>query len=324
MKYYLGVDLGGTNIAAGVVDENYNVVTRKSLSAGAMRPAGEVMRDVVCAAKAAAEQAGLSLRDFSSLGIGIPCGIHPETGRTVGNNNFVWDDLPIESVLKEYTELPIVLENDANCAVLGEALAGAARQCQNVVMLTLGTGVGGGLLIDGKIYAGADGLGAELGHMKLVFKGELCTCGQRGCVEAYSSATALSRQAERLMKKRRDSLLWELCAGNPGKVDGRMVFEAFRQDDEAAGEAVNRYIDYLVAAISSFVAIFRPEIVILGGGIAEAEEALIKPVNERLAANTYAGTEMGVPRVVKAALGNDAGIIGAAFLERYGSRYLRK
>lgn len=178
--------------------------------------------------------------------------------------------------------------------------------------------------MDGKIFCGADLMGAELGHAKLVYNGELCTCGQRGCAEAYCSATALIRQMKEATEKAPDSLLWDLCRGDLEKLEGKSLFEAVRQGDKTAGQVLWQYADYLSCAMSTYITLFRPDKIILGGGIANAGELLLEPLRERLMINTFAGSEIGVPEVVTAKLGNDAGIIGAAFLEKYGVLRRRK
>nr|MDA3847304.1 ROK family protein [Vallitaleaceae bacterium] len=196
MNYYLGVDLGGTNIAAGVVVENYNILTKDSAPTFAGRPTEEIIKAMFDLSKKVADEAGISLSEFTSWGIGMPSYVNPKNHLLVHANNLGWINLPIYDFLKKHTDLPIYIENDANCAALGEALAGAARDYDNAIMLTLGTGVGGGIILNKKIFSGCDLMGAELGHTKLVFNGIRCTCGQKGCLESYCSATALIRQAQ--------------------------------------------------------------------------------------------------------------------------------
>lgn len=250
----------------------------------------------------------------------MPSCVNPKTHLLVHANNLDWKNIPIYEYFKPHINLPLYIENDANCAVLGETLAGNAKNCENVVMLTLGTGVGGGIILNKRIYAGADMLGAELGHVKLVYNGLRCSCGQKGCLEAYCSATALIEQTREAMKTERTSLLWDMCHGSLQGVDGRMIFEAAVNGDTTAEHAVARYTDYLAAGISTFITIFRPEVIILGGGIAEAGSTLLDTLNRKVRAATFAAEEIGVPPVVKAALGNDAGIIGAALLEHYSEK----
>lgn len=320
MRYYIGIDLGGTNIAAGVVDEDFRLLAKADVPTRAGRSADEIVCDMIKTAKEAAAMAGIPFTEFTSLGVGMPSYVNPKTHLLVHSNNLGWKNLPIYDYFEKYTNLPVYIENDANCAVLGETLAGAAGKCKNVIMLTLGTGVGGGIILDNKVYAGADMLGAELGHIKLVYDGVMCSCGQRGCLESYCSATALVRQAKEAAAKEPDSLLYQLCNGQFDKINGEMIFRAKREGDRLANELTAQYTDYLAAGISTFITIFRPEMIILGGGIAEAGELLFGPLNEKIRENTFAAAQIGVPLAVKAKLGNNAGIIGAAFLEVYAPK----
>ncbi|MCU6747312.1 ROK family protein [Faecalicatena acetigenes] len=318
MKYYLGLDVGGTNFVAGIIDENYKIIEKAHIPAGAGRDIKEIIADMVKVSLEVVHKAGMQISDFTSWGIGMPSFVNPETNLLVHANCFGWKNVPIYSYLEPYIPLPIYIENDANCAALGETLAGGARGHENVLMLTLGTGLGGGIILNHKIYAGADMMGAELGHTKLVYNGEQCTCGQYGCAEAYCSATALIRQAKEGLKRNPDSFMAKLCDGDISRLEAKTVFEAMEQGDILAKQVIEQYIDYLSCAISSFVVIFRPEIIILGGGVANAGEILRKPLQERLLVNTYAGDEIGVPEIRLAECGNDAGLIGAAMLEKYG------
>lgn len=320
MRHYLGVDLGGTNIAAGIVDEQYNVIAKKSVPTGAGRSVEEIVKDIAELSLSVSAEAGFAMEDFTSWGIGTPSYVNPKTRLLVHVNNLGWKNLPIFDYLNQYTNLPIYIENDANCAALGEVLTGAAKEHRNAIMLTLGTGVGGGIILDSKIYSGGDMMGAELGHTKLVFGGEQCTCGQLGCLESYCSATALIRHTKGAIWQHPHSLIWELCGNNPENINAKIVFTANEQGDICAQHLVEQYVEYLAAGISTFITIFRPEVIILGGGIADAGDALFKPLQEKLYKNTFAAAEIGIPPVVKAKLGNDAGIIGAALLEKHADR----
>lgn len=323
MKYHLGLDVGGTNLAAGVVDEDYHIVSKLSVPTKAGRSIEEITDDMVRISETVVNQAGLTLHDIPFWGIGMPSYVNPNTDLLVHANCFGWKNVPIYPYLENRLPMELYIENDANCAALGEALAGAAKENSNVIMLTLGTGLGGGVIMDGKIYCGADLMGAELGHMKLVYNGIPCTCGQKGCVESYCSATALIRQTKEAMEKQSNSVLWELCGGNPDNLEGKTLFEAVKLADQTAKSVLGQYVEYLSCAISNYIVLFRPNKIILGGGISEAGELLLAPLRERLVPNTFAGSEIGVPELVTAKLGNDAGIIGAAFLDSYGVKRRR-
>lgn len=315
-KYYLGLDVGGTNMVAGVVDENLRILTKEGIPTQAGRTIEEITCDMAEISKAAVRKAGLKMEDISSWGIGMPSYVNPATNLLVHANCFGWKNVPIYDYLKKHISLPTYIANDANCATYGEVLAGSASQYSDAIMLTLGTGVGGGIILGKKIYSGFDHMGAELGHTKLVYDGTRCTCGQKGCLESYCSSTALIRITKEAVKENTDTLILSLCKRNIEHVNGEIIFEAAKQKDALAISIVDDYIGHLAAGISTFVTIFRPEVVILGGGIAQAGDFLLKPLNERLRTCTFAAEEIGVPRIIRAKLGNDAGIIGAALLER--------
>ncbi|MEA5003355.1 MAG: ROK family protein [Christensenella sp.] len=316
MKYYLGIDLGGTNIAAGVVDENYNIVARHSIPTGAHRSFEEIVADMARAAKEVAEKAGLPLSAFTSLGVGSPSCINPKTGLLTFANNMGWRNVPIIEELKKHIDLPVLVYNDADCAALGEALAGAAKGYQNVLMITLGTGVGGGMILDGRIFKGADGAGFEPGHTVIVYDGVMCTCGKKGCLESYGSATGLINQTKVAMQAHPQSLMHEFCGHDLSKVDGRTAFESAKQGDKAAQDVVDQYISYVAVGIGNLSTVLRPEIVIVGGGICNQKECLLDPLNEKLQDYVFGASDIGAPEAVAATLGNDAGIIGAALLEK--------
>jgi glucokinase len=316
MKYYLGLDVGGTNLVAGVVDNTYKIIAKESVPANAGRSVEDITFDMAEVSKKAVRKAGLQLTDLSSWGIGMPSCVNPKTRLLVHANNFGWKNVPIYEHLEKHIPLPIYIENDANCAAYGEVLAGAASNYTDAVMLTLGTGVGGGIVINKKIYAGFDKMGAELGHTKLVYNGITCTCGQKGCLESYCSSTALIRCAREAVDTAPSSLIMEMCEHDKSRIDGEIVFECAKKGDALAAGLIDEYIGYLAAGISSFITIFRPEVIILGGGMAHAGDFLLEAVNERLYTCTFAAEEIGIPKVIKAALGNDAGLIGAAFLEK--------
>lgn len=322
--HHLGLDVGGTNLAAGVVDEEYNIISKLSVPARAGRTVEEITDDMVRVSKEVIEMAGLGPGSFQSWGIGMPSYVNPNTGLLVHANCFGWKNVPVCRYLENRLPMKLYIENDANCAALGEMLAGAAKDDDNAILLTLGTGMGGGIIINRKIYCGADQMGAELGHVKLVYNGVPCTCGQKGCAEAYCSATALIRQMKEAAKKAPESVLWELCGGDVDALEGKDLFDAVKLADATAGQVLEQYVEYLSCAISTYIVLFRPDKIILGGGIAEAGDLLLGPLKERIVPNTFAGSEIGVPEIVTAKLGNDAGIIGAAFLDTYGTAKRRK
>ena len=227
--YRIGIDLGGTNIAVGVVNDRYEIVARRSVPTGAERPAEEVIRDMGDAVEEALRQAGLTAVDCASMGVGSPGACDPQTGVVKRAYNLNWFDVPVCRMLHQRFGIPVRLGNDANCAALAEVVAGAAVGCQDMVLITLGTGVGSGIISRGKILSGLRGGAGEAGHMLLVLDGEPCTCGRRGCWEAYASATALIRQTRQAALAHPESLLAQV-----EEITGRTAFDAAQQGDAAA------------------------------------------------------------------------------------------
>ena len=307
--YRIGIDLGGTNIAAGVVDEGQHIVAEVSLPTGAERPAEAVVTDICRAAEKAMEKAGITAAHCASVGIGSPGTCDSANGVVVRAYNLGWFNVPVCSMVTARLGLPCHLSNDANCAALAETVAGAAVGCRNMVLITLGTGVGGGIIVDGQIVSGLGGAGGEVGHSLLVLDGQPCTCGRSGCWEAYASATALIRQGKEAAASHPDSLLNRYPA-----LTGRDVFDAADDGDAAAKAVLDRYYDYVAAGITNLVNILSPEMVLIGGGISRQGERLLAPIRRYVAANCFGGTERPQPVIQAAQLGNEAGIIGAAAL----------
>ena len=310
--HYLGIDLGGTNVAAAVVDREGTILGKVSLPTP--RTGAEAVADqMAAAARAAAEKAGVSLEQVESVGIGSPGTIEPEQGliRFWSNLNFV--DVPLGGLMEARLHKKIYLENDANAAALGEYAAGAGKGSQSMVAITLGTGVGGGAVLNGKLYTGFNYAGMEVGHFVIEYGGRLCTCGRKGCFEAYCSATALIKRIREVMEEHPDSLLWQL-AGSLEGVNGRTPFDAAARGDAAAGKVIDEYVNYLGCGVASLVNIFQPEVFCIGGGPSAQGETLMAPVRYILNREDYARNSVHRTRLVRAALGNDAGIIGAALL----------
>lgn len=307
--YRIGIDLGGTNIAVGVVDDYHRIVAEASLPAGAHRPAEQVVADMCRAVELALDKAGLTPADCASIGVGTPGNCDPERGVVVRAYNLNWFDVPVCAMLTAHFGLPARLSNDANCAALAETVAGAAVGCRNMMLITLGTGVGGGIIVDGRIVSGLGGAGGEPGHSLLVLDGEPCTCGRRGCWEVYASATALIRQGREAAAAHPTSLL-----NRYPELTGRDVFDAADAGDEAAQAVLERYYVYVAAGITDLVNILSPEMVLIGGGISRQGERLLRPIRRYVAANCFGGENRPQPVIQAAQLGNEAGIIGAAAL----------
>ena len=313
--YYLGIDLGGTNIAAGIVDENYNIVLKGSVPTMAERDIQFVIDDMADLCKKLIADAGLKVEDIAHAGVASPGTVNPETGVVEYANNLKIRHLPLAKMLTERTGIKnIFLANDADAAAYGEAIAGAAKGASDSVMITLGTGVGGGIIIDGKIYSGFNHAGGELGHIVIEKDGRPCSCGRHGCWEAYSSATGLVKMTREKMNECPDSKMWELCENSIDNAGGKTAFKAARAGDAAGKAVVDSYVSYLACGLANIINIFQPEILSIGGGVCNEGNYLLDPVKEIVAKEIYTceGTEQTDIRIAK--LGNDAGIIGAAAL----------
>lgn len=314
--YTAGVDLGGTNIAVGIVNEKNEIIARAKTKTALPRPATEILSDMAKCVKEAAGQAGLSVSDIASVGIGTPGSVDRDSGVILYANNLAFDHVPAREILFEQLGRPIYLENDANCAALGEAMAGAGVGKKSFVAITLGTGVGGGVVMDGKIVVGCNGAGGELGHIVIKFDGEMCNCGRRGCWERYASATALISQTKQAMQEHPESLMWELCGGKIENAGGRTAFDAMRKGDETGKNVVDYYIACVAIGTTDIINALQPEMVCFGGGICNEGETLLKPLRDFVAENRYSKYADVQTELCRATLGNDAGIIGAALLGR--------
>ena len=307
--YYVGIDLGGTNIAAGLVSEDAKILANMSIPTRAERSWQEIVADMADLSKKVIEKAGVDISDVKGVGIGCPGSIDNENGICAYSNNLKMEHANIREEFKKHLDLPVNLENDANAAALGEYEVNG-QGAKSYVFITLGTGIGGGVILNGKIFRGFNGAGAELGHTVVVSDGEACTCGRKGCWEAYGSVTALIRQTKVAMEKNPDSMMHEL-AKKEGKVSGRTSFDAAHAGDKAALEVVTQYFKYVAEGITNMVNVFQPEKIVIGGSISKQGDYLLKPIAEFVAKNDY-NRYMPKAKVEIATLFGDAGIIGAA------------
>lgn len=315
MKYYVGIDLGGTNIVAGVVDEEYNIIAKASTKTNCPRPEKEIADDMAKMAIQAVANAKLSMDDIEWIGVGTPGIANSATGIIEYSNNLGFKNTPMVKYIQETIDKPVFIENDANAAAYGEYVAGAAKGAKNAVCITLGTGVGGGIIIDGKIYAGSNFAGAEIGHTVIEVDGPQCSCGRKGCFEVFSSATGLIRMSKEAMAEHPESIMNKM-AEEKGKVTARTSFDAMRAGDAVAKEVVDKYIKYLAAGITNTINIFQPDVLCIGGGVCNEGDPLLLPVKALVAEEVYTRNSEKNTEIVIAKLGNDAGIIGAAFLGR--------
>ncbi len=309
----IGIDLGGTNIVAGVVNAENAIAAKAQCKTNLPREADAIMADMAAVARQAVENAGLTMDDVSYVGVGCPGTCNLDTGVVEYSCNLDFKEVPLRQKLSKLLGKPVYIENDANAAALGETVAGAAKGAKSALCITLGTGVGGGIIIDGKIYDGFNFAGAELGHIVIVEDGEECGCGRHGCWEAYASATGLIRQTKEAIAAHPDSITAKLAA-EQGKVSGRTAFDAMRKGDPVGKEIVDRYIGYLACGLVNIINIFQPEVLCIGGGICREGSTLLDPLNVYIERERYSKYSKHQTRLCVATLGNDAGIIGAACL----------
>lgn len=314
--YRVGIDLGGTNIAVGVVNDKYEIIGEGKRKTNAPRPAEAICDDIAAATFDAIKNAGISIDDVECIGIGAPGSINPKTGVIGFSNNLGFNNVPMVELLENRIGKKIYIDNDANAAALGEMIAGAGKGTENFVAITLGTGVGGGTIINGKMLLGSNFAGGELGHTVIVHNGAQCTCGRKGCFEAYASATGLIRLTKEKMELCKDSKMWEIVNGNIDSVNGRTAFDAMRMDDKAGTEVVDAYCDYLACGITNIINVFQPEVLCIGGGVSKEGDNILNRINKVVVDERFSKNIERQTVIKTAVLGNDAGIIGAAMLDK--------
>ena len=311
--YQIGVDIGGTNIKVGLVNETMELVQTCSVRFphdGARR----VVKPIEEAVDVLLRQQAIARKDVESVGIVVPGSIDQKGERVIDAYNLGFHDVPLKALAQEaFGEIPVYLANDANGAALAELYAGAFRGCKTAVLFTLGTGLGGGIILNGHMFNGGMNQGVELGHMYLVNGGEHCTCGNDGCMEAYCAASALARDGQRAMKKHPESLIAARAGGSPENVDAKLVIDCAKEGDETAKAVFDQYIDSLSSACASIYNLLDPEVIAIGGGVCGAGEFLFAPLREKTTGKCFYKTH---GKLVPAELGNDAGMIGAAMLHK--------
>ena len=306
---YIGIDLGGTNIAAGIVDESGNIICKGSVPTLRERGNDAIVADMAKLSLKLIEESGLQVSDIKSVGIGCPGTIDNDNGVVVFSNNIVMEKYPLVAEFKKHLDLPVNIENDANAAAYGEYIF-TARDKKSFVLITLGTGVGGGIILDGKLWRGFNCAGAELGHSTIIMNGKPCTCGKKGCFEAYASVTGLIDQTKEAMAKDPDTLMHKLAA-EKGKVSGRTAFDAAKAGDKTAIEVRDQYIRYVAEGVGNLINMLQPEVFVIGGGISREGDTLLEPLKEIVYATDY-NKFMPKTEIRIAKLFGDAGIVGAA------------
>ncbi|MBQ4109707.1 MAG: ROK family protein [Clostridia bacterium] len=311
--YYIGVDLGGTNISTGLVNEKGEIICKASAKTLGSREPSEIAKDMAQTVLEVIKNGGISEDEVHSVGIGVPGCVDNKQGKVIYTSNMNFSGFNLVPEMQKYINKPVFMANDANCAALGETVNGAAKGHSNVILITIGTGIGGGFVYDTKIYTGFNDAAMEVGHMTINAEGKKCNCGRLGCWERYASANGLIELTEEFMKENENTLMHEL-AEKTGHVSGRTSFDAARAGDEVAIKVVDKYAFYLGAGLANLINIFQPEMIIVGGGISHEGDFLLDRVREYIKTNTYGYGMIPNTVIEKAVLENDAGIIGAAFI----------
>lgn len=308
----IGIDIGGTSIKGAAIESNGKVFETFSMpfikgekGENTIRKLAEIVKEYINRLNIENEVVG--------IGIGSPGTLDADNGIVEYANNLGWDHLHIADIFKEVLPYPVRLTNDANAAALGEARFGAGKEFNDIIMLTLGTGVGGGIIINGKLYEGNMHKAGELGHIVVQVDGEQCTCGRKGCLEAYASATALIRETKKAMLNDKNSLMWKVCP-DIECVGGKTSFDAAKQGDKAAVQVLDNYVKYLGEGILNYCNIFRPNAIVLSGGVANAGDYLFDKLNQYVKERNYGYKMTPEVKILPAKLGYDSGKIGAAAL----------
>ena len=314
--FTIGIDVGGTNLKAGLVNGSFDSVAKKKMPLVWESPE-KFAEDLCVLATGLVEENGISRKEVAYIGMGVPGVVDVKRGMIVKTVNIPIRNVPVAELIHRVWEIPVFLGNDADCAALGEFYHFEKKDIESLILVTLGTGVGTGLIFNGKIHRGINGCAGEGGHMVIVSGGDLCTCGRRGCWERYASANGLIRLTKAAMEENRQSVMWSLADGSLDKVDGRTAFNAARDGDAAAKAVVDQYLTYLAEGLTNLINLLQPEVICIGGGVSnEADEALLFPLRGKVEEMRYDKDAQVHTQIVKASLGNDAGIIGAALLGR--------
>lgn len=313
MNYYAGVDLGGTNTKIGILNREGDILKSRIIKTLSAEGVDNTLERIWKTIQELAQELDINIKNIKGIGLGIP-GPVLEQSIVAFFANFPWErNINIKEKLEKLTGIETKLDNDANIIALGEAKYGAAKGSKSSVTVALGTGIGGGIYIDGKLVSGAKGAGGEVGHMKIVKDGKLCGCGQRGCFEAYVSATGLIREAVSRLTVNKQNLLYKMIDGDLMKLEAKDIFDAAREGDTFSLDLVDYEAEYLALGIANILNIINPEVVVLGGGVALAGDILLNPMREKMVKYALPVT-LEELKIVQGVLGNEAGIKGAVGL----------
>lgn len=313
---YVGIDLGGTNIAAGLVNEHGDILYQTSCPTKSERPASEIAKDMAKLVESLIKDYKISKEDVASVGIGIP-GLANEDGVVIYCVNLGWTNVPLRKMLEDELHIPVFMDNDATVAGLAEYEKGSMKGCHSGILLTLGTGVGGGIILNGEVFSGFHGVGSEIGHTVVGENFYNCNCGKNGCLETFASSTAIIKYTRKLLESNKDSMIMNKAEGNIDNINAKIIFDCAKAGDEIANIAVKRFVKYLAIGIFNITNFLDPEIIALGGGVSGAGEYLLNLVIKEVENNKYY-EELPSPKIVLAELGNEAGIIGAAMVGKHG------
>ena len=309
----IGVDVGGTGIQIGVVNREYKIIQESSIPTRTDLPFEEQLRQISECILNTVRESGFSVNDIESVGIGIPGIASAKTGEVIKCTNMGWFHMPFRDVFTRFLDTPVHIDNDANVAALAESVAGVSAGTSSSVFVTIGTGIGSGIILNGRIWSGFHGVGGELGHTIFDLDGVPCTCGNRGCLERYCSATALIRMGREAVSLHPESLILQSVGNDISQIEARTVIDAARENDETAVTVYEKWIHYLAQALANVVNFLDPEVIVLGGGVSKAGEFLLKPLHREYS-NYVLYNDLPIPDIKLAVLGSKAGIIGAAML----------
>lgn len=312
--HYIGVDLGGTTVKVGLLDNEYKIIDKLTAPTGRERSSEEVLKDMAMLCKEIMTKHDLTEKDVHSIGIGCPGIASPKDGIIHFSSNLDFDQVNVREEIQKYIDIDVYVDNDANCAALGEVICGAAKGQEDVIVVTLGTGVGGGIILGGKVYGGAFCGAGEIGHHVIELDGHPCGCGRKGCFEQYASANALIRDAQDAARQNSGTKMIELCENkNIEAMNAKVVFDAAKAGDKVAAQVLDTYFRYIAHGVANLINIMQPGMIVLGGGMSAQKENLTVPVTKYIQEQMYGGLKLQT-KIEAAILGNDAGIIGAALV----------
>ena len=311
--FRIGIDVGGTGIQVGVIDDQHRILAEGSIPTRTAIPFAEQIARITDCVVSTAASAGIRSEQIRSVGVGIPGIADRSTGSVVKCTNMGWFHVPFREEFRRHLDVPVNIDNDANVAALAESVVGVSAGTSSSVFITIGTGIGSGIIVDGKIWNGFHGIGGELGHVIFSLNGVPCSCGNHGCLERYCSATALIRMAREAIDAHPDTKMMEMVSKDVSKIEARTVIDAARSGDPLASQVYGRYIDYLSQAIASVVNFLDPEVIVLGGGVSKAGDFLLDPLHREYPKYVIYN-DQPMPEIKLAVLGSEAGIIGAAML----------